>query len=111
MFGDDGIENVPHRDWLLEFDRVSNEFKEEMRDQGREDDFLGCKARRSLIAFFSQLTRCAGYLLHTPICDCRGTRVVLGRLHRLEARVPKSNLWSVVLSCKSFSMKLRHPPF
>lgn len=43
MFGEDGLENVPHRIWVLEYERVLKEINKEMHDQGREDEFLGCK--------------------------------------------------------------------
>lgn len=42
-FGEDGQENIPHRDWLLAFDKVVQEVKEEMKSQGREDEFVGAK--------------------------------------------------------------------
>lgn len=41
MIGADGQENIPHRDWLLAFDRVQNEVKEEMKQSGREGEFIG----------------------------------------------------------------------
>lgn len=43
MIGADGQENVPHRDWLLTFDRVQNEVKDEMKQLGREGEFIGAK--------------------------------------------------------------------
>ena len=43
MFGADGRENVPHRNWLILFYEVVEEVKEEMRQQGRPDDFIGGK--------------------------------------------------------------------
>lgn len=43
MVGEDGQENVPHREWLLIFDRVLNEVKAEMTRQGREDEFIGAR--------------------------------------------------------------------
>jgi len=43
MVGSDGKENVPHRDWLIMFDRVMNEVKQEMAQQGREGEFIGAK--------------------------------------------------------------------
>ncbi|KAI0748685.1 Metallo-dependent hydrolase [Daedaleopsis nitida] len=43
MIGPDGEENVPHREWLLVFDRVLTEVKEELVQQGRGDDFVGAK--------------------------------------------------------------------
>lgn len=43
MFGADGQENIPHREWLLDFDRVMNQVRAEMKQQGREDEFIGAK--------------------------------------------------------------------
>jgi adenosine deaminase CECR1 len=43
MIGEDGRENVPHRDWLLTFDRVLNEVKAEMKQRGREGEFIGAR--------------------------------------------------------------------
>ncbi|EGO21083.1 hypothetical protein SERLADRAFT_417493 [Serpula lacrymans var. lacrymans S7.9] len=36
MFGADGREDVPHRDWLVAFDQ-------DLHDEGRDDDFFGAK--------------------------------------------------------------------
>ncbi|KAI9061473.1 Metallo-dependent hydrolase [Trametes sanguinea] len=43
MFGEDGEENIPHRVWFQMYERVLNEVKEELKAQGREDEFLGSK--------------------------------------------------------------------
>ena len=43
MIGEDGQENVPHRDWMVAYDRVLTEFKAELAAQGREDEFVGSK--------------------------------------------------------------------
>ncbi len=43
MYGPDGQHNVPHREWLIIFDRVLLEVKEEMRQNGRADDFFGAR--------------------------------------------------------------------
>lgn len=43
MYGADGREDVPHRDWLIMFDRVLKEVKEEIAVQGRADDFFGAR--------------------------------------------------------------------
>ncbi|KAJ3548159.1 hypothetical protein NM688_g5331 [Phlebia brevispora] len=40
MFGEDGEENIPHRDWLREYDRVMSEVKADLKEQGREDEFI-----------------------------------------------------------------------
>lgn len=49
MYDENGQANVPHREWLLDFDRVLKELKEEMKDQGREDEFIGAKVCRTKI--------------------------------------------------------------
>ncbi|OBZ69171.1 Adenosine deaminase CECR1-A [Grifola frondosa] len=43
MFGADGQENIPHREWFVMYNRVLNEVKDEMKRQGREDEFVGSK--------------------------------------------------------------------
>lgn len=43
MYGSDGQENVPHRDWLIVFDRVLKEVQEEIAAQGRADNFFGAR--------------------------------------------------------------------
>ena len=43
MIGADGEENVPHREWLIAYDRVVNEVKAELAKQGRADEFVGSK--------------------------------------------------------------------
>lgn len=43
MTGPDGKENVPHREWLIMYDRVVKDVKEELRPQGREDEFVGSR--------------------------------------------------------------------
>jgi adenosine deaminase CECR1 len=43
MYGTDGRETVPHRDWLIAFDRVVNEVKAHFKTLGREDEFFGAR--------------------------------------------------------------------
>jgi adenosine deaminase CECR1 len=43
MFGADGQENIPHREWLIIFGKVMNEVKDEMKKNGREDEFVGAR--------------------------------------------------------------------
>ena len=43
MYGADGHENVPHREWLVAYDRVLNEVKAELAAAGRADAFVGSK--------------------------------------------------------------------
>jgi adenosine deaminase CECR1 len=49
MVGEDGQENVPHRDWLLAFDRVLEEVKAEMKQQGRGEEFVGARVSSFII--------------------------------------------------------------
>ncbi|TFY65706.1 hypothetical protein EVG20_g5389 [Dentipellis fragilis] len=39
----DGNLNVPHREWVIDFERVMNEVKRDLKAQGREDEFVGAK--------------------------------------------------------------------
>lgn len=43
MFGQNGEENIPHREWLIVFDEVLHEVKDQLRKQGRGDEFFGSK--------------------------------------------------------------------
>lgn len=43
MMNADGEDTAPHREWLVVFDRIVNEVKATMAQQGREDEFIGCK--------------------------------------------------------------------
>lgn len=43
MFDTDGQETVPHRVWLLAYDRVLKEFRDDLAAHGRADEFVGSK--------------------------------------------------------------------
>lgn len=45
MTGEDGQENIPHREWFIVFDRVISEVKGELSRQGRGDEFIGARVR------------------------------------------------------------------
>ncbi|KAJ7940406.1 hypothetical protein B0H13DRAFT_1937950 [Mycena leptocephala] len=51
MFGADGQENIPHREWLQIFDNTLNRFKADLKRQGREDEFIGAKIIYSTLRF------------------------------------------------------------
>ncbi|KAF8969728.1 hypothetical protein BDZ97DRAFT_1794869 [Flammula alnicola] len=53
MYGADGQENIPHREWLVMFDRVLKEVKEEMVQQGRGNEFIGAKIIYSTLRFIT----------------------------------------------------------
>ncbi|KIL67962.1 hypothetical protein M378DRAFT_122268 [Amanita muscaria Koide BX008] len=53
MVGEDGHQHVPHREWLIIFERVLDEVKAEMKRQGREDDFIGAKIIYSTLRFYT----------------------------------------------------------
>ena len=38
-----GEDDFTHREWLLVFDEVVTEFRKEMKDAGREGEFIGAK--------------------------------------------------------------------
>jgi adenosine deaminase CECR1 len=70
MAGADGQQNVPHSEWLRIFERVLNEVKTEMKEQGREGDFVGAKVtfffdELSAIYILSQVIYCT-LRYHTP---------------------------------------------
>lgn len=43
MIGPDGEENIPHKEWLDMFQDVLDEFRESLRAQGRDGEFIGAK--------------------------------------------------------------------
>lgn len=43
MTNEHGEENVPHREWLITFEKIVNEVKEELKKEGREGEFVGAK--------------------------------------------------------------------
>ncbi|KAI0780415.1 Metallo-dependent hydrolase [Trametes elegans] len=49
MIGSDGKENVPHREWLLTYDRVVAKVREEFAAQGRSEEFVGSKVIYSAV--------------------------------------------------------------
>ena len=68
MYGADGQENIPHREWLVMFDRVINQVKTEMVKLGRPNDFIGAKVS----FFFTKSVLCSvyqGYRLYTLLFD------------------------------------------
>ena len=65
MRGADGNENIPHREWLVVFERVINEVKMEMAQRGRPNDFIGAKVSFSFSKVFSVSQGiCRLYILH-----------------------------------------------
>ena len=70
MYDENGQANVPHREWLLDFDRVLKEVKEELKAQGREDEFVGARVRRTKknLRANSMLTSTLDHLYHSPRC-------------------------------------------
>ncbi|KAF7344583.1 Adenosine deaminase CECR1-A [Mycena sanguinolenta] len=51
MIGEDGAQNVPHREWLLIFDEVQNALKADLRAQGKEDEFIGARIIYTALRF------------------------------------------------------------
>ena len=67
MVGADGQQNVPHSDWLRIFERVLNEVKTEMKEQGREGDFVGAKVASFSVNLITHSYTLTGYLLHRAL--------------------------------------------
>ncbi|KAJ7444882.1 hypothetical protein FB451DRAFT_1293716 [Mycena latifolia] len=51
MYGDDGQENIGHREWLQFFDEIQNQFKADLKRLGREDEFIGARIIYSTLRF------------------------------------------------------------
>ena len=45
MFGEDGQENIPHRQLLIDVEEVAEQFRQSLIQQGRQDEFVGIKVR------------------------------------------------------------------
>lgn len=43
MYGPSGIENVPHREWVTTFIKITEEVIKDIKMQGWEDEFIGAK--------------------------------------------------------------------
>jgi adenosine deaminase CECR1 len=43
MYGANGQEDIPHREWVQMFSKIMNEVKDDMKKKGREDEFVGAK--------------------------------------------------------------------
>lgn len=54
MVGEDGEDNIPHREWLVMFDQILNEVKGEMKQQGREDEFIGARVSSYAMSFIQR---------------------------------------------------------
>lgn len=87
MFDENGEETIPHREWLIEYDRVMSEVTAELEAQGRGDEFIGSKVQTSphTLSFISQVV---DYILDSTIHYSRRTRMAPRRLYRAEARIP-----------------------
>jgi len=53
MFDADGNENVPHREWVLDFEEAISEVKTALKEQGREEEFVGAKIIYTTIRILS----------------------------------------------------------
>ena len=95
MRGADGNENIPHREWLVVFERVINEVKMEMAQRGRPNDFIGAKVsflfqKRSL-----SLKESVDYIQYTSIRYARRVGLVFGGLYFFKEGIPASDSWLV----------------
>lgn len=67
MVGPDGEENIPHMEWLGTFQDVLAEFRESLRTQGRDDEFIGAKVLVIFrVNFNSNTDQTIDYLLGYP---------------------------------------------
>jgi len=88
MVGEDGQENVTHRDMLTIFDRVTSEVKEEMKEKGREGEFIGARVSNSLSACGANPKLITpDYIRHPPLHCSRGTGMVYRGLHCSKERI------------------------
>lgn len=67
MFDADGNETVPHREWLLDIGRAIEEMRTILKEQGREEAFIGSKVGESIgIIITRGDTFFIGDLYHCP---------------------------------------------
>ena len=79
MCSEDGHEVVPHRDWVLEYDRILKEVKAQLKKQGDEDRFFDAKVRRIRTAHVNMLTtviHLLDYIYHFALCVTRRAGMV-----------------------------------
>ena len=89
MFDADGIQNVPHREWLLDFKQAIDDVRSVLKEQCRGDEFVGAKVgewTRYRETWVTSMTT-TDHIHYFPWVFCRGNRVVPGRLHCLKARI------------------------
>ncbi|KAF8264217.1 adenosine deaminase-like growth [Lactarius quietus] len=53
MFDADGSETVPHREWILDFGRAIGEVRTLLKEQGREEVFIGAKVIYTTVRILS----------------------------------------------------------
>ncbi len=65
MYDADGQLNVPHREWIADFDRIVNEVR-----SSHPEDFIGARVQHVLTSAIWKLTRPfpIGYIHDHPIC-------------------------------------------
>lgn len=67
MFDADGSETVPHREWILDFGRAIGEVRTMLKEQGREEVFIGAKVGESIRIIITRgNTTFIGDLYHCP---------------------------------------------
>ncbi len=59
MFDADGNDTVPHREWLLDFGRAISEVRSTLKEQGREEVFVGAKVGESIGILSHVVIRCS----------------------------------------------------
>lgn len=89
MYGADGQENIPHREWIRMFEEVMNEVKDEMKTQGRGDEFIGARVWILQYSCDMILKRSVlDYLHHHQIYHPRRAGMVHRRLPSAQERIP-----------------------
>ena len=67
MFGADGQENLTHEEWLEIFDRTIASVKDELKAQGRGDEFVGARVIKSLERLAANADRSLRQILYSTI--------------------------------------------
>lgn len=94
MFGPDGQENIPHREWIAAFDQVMKEVRATMQEQGREDEFFGAKvSHQSAQALTADIESITDHLQHSSLHFTRRIGMVYKRLYRTISGISSPYRW------------------
>jgi len=72
MFDADGNQNVPHREWVSDFEQAISEVRRALKEEGREEEFIGAKVGGHLITGQLLTDELIDHIHNDPDSLCRG---------------------------------------